>query len=325
MTNAAISLQREMVETIDIKLAGADGDVVMVWPSLSAKESDDSADGSSDEEEMERRELHRDWKRMRGRHATQSAVPEPIDLAPLPPNWAVVSISVTDDRNTLFITRHQNGHQPIVFCIPLDRQGRRENEDDEDIFSFDRAVGELQDIIAQNDDSGKVAKTVVLQEAKVAWWQHRIELDARLGRLLQSIEQVWLGAFKSILSTRVPLSSDDIARFRDKLQKPFVAALAATSADMRQISRVQMSEPIVECFATLSSKSEDEEVEDLVYFVLDVYQFHGVPVAMEDLDIDRVSRRLLTREICRTLTERSAYTGRQASLDRDRAIKETAG
>jgi separase len=53
---------------------------------------------------------------------------------------------------------------------------------------------------------------------------------------------------------------------------------------------VKLAQPLVDCFATLSSKCKDEEIEDLVYFILDIYQFHGVPVALAELDIDQVSR-----------------------------------
>lgn len=45
---------------------------------------------------------------------------------------------------------------------------------------------------------------------------------------------------------------------------------------------------IVKCFSTLSPKCRGEELEDFVYFVLDLYQFHGVPVAIAEVDIDQV-------------------------------------
>lgn len=287
-----------MLETIDIKLADGSEDLVIQWPAVGGHKVKDNvpseAEDDEEDEEDERSRLKRHWSSVRSRHAAQSLVPEPIDLSTLPPTWAVVSITVTDDHNTLFITRHQNGHEPVVFCVPLDRQGRRENEEEEDIFTFDRAKAELHHIVAENDESGRVAKTVVTQEAKTAWWQSRIELDQRLGKLLRSIEQVWLGAFKTIFNPRSAGASGgapamDVARIREKLQKPFIAALAATAADMRQVNLVRISDPIVECFATLPSKSEDEEIEDLVYVVLDVYNFQGIPIDTEELDFARVS------------------------------------
>jgi len=38
----------------------------------------------------------------------------------------------------------------------------------------------------------------------------------------------------------------------------------------------------------LYTKCRDEELEDIVYFVLDLYQYHGVPVAVSEVDIDQV-------------------------------------
>ena len=49
-----------------------------------------------------------------------------------------------------------------------------------------------------------------------------------------------------------------------------------------------LDDATIECFSTLSSKCRDEELEDLVYFILDLYQFHGVPVAIAEVDIDQV-------------------------------------
>ena len=44
----------------------------------------------------------------------------------------------------------------------------------------------------------------------------------------------------------------------------------------------------MECFSTLSSKSKDQEFEDLVYFILDLHQFNGIGVALAEIDIEQV-------------------------------------
>jgi separase len=53
-------------------------------------------------------------------------------------------------------------------------------------------------------------------------------------------------------------------------------------------SKVALDDVLLECFSTLSPKCRDEELEDLVFFILDLYQFHGVPVAIAEVDIDQV-------------------------------------
>lgn len=58
---------------------------------------------------------------------------------------------------------------------------------------------------------------------------------------------------------------------------------------MRKVKTVRLDDAILACFATLDGSTKEEEIEDLVYFVLDLYGFHGIPVAIAELDIDQVS------------------------------------
>jgi separase len=56
----------------------------------------------------------------------------------------------------------------------------------------------------------------------------------------------------------------------------------------KQSIRMHVDLPLLECFSRLSPKCRDEELEDLVYFILDLYQFHGVQVAIAEVDVDHV-------------------------------------
>lgn len=53
--------------------------------------------------------------------------------------------------------------------------------------------------------------------------------------------------------------------------------------------RVKLDDAVFECFAGLPSTCTDEDLEDLLHFVMDVYQFNGVPVAIDEVDLDEVS------------------------------------
>lgn len=59
--------------------------------------------------------------------------------------------------------------------------------------------------------------------------------------------------------------------------------------DKKQLSAVQLDDSLLECFISLSPKCRSEELEDLVYFVLDLYQFRGVSVAIAEVDIDQAT------------------------------------
>lgn len=137
------------------------------------------------------------WRSVAHRHKTltSSTVYDHLDLDRLPPNWVVIHVNVTEDRNTMLVTRHQAGNQPIIFCLPLDRQGKRE-EEEEGSLTFDAAVAELREIIQEANDATRAGKDVVTKEDKQEWWHQRYALDARMGELLSSIEFCWFGAFK---------------------------------------------------------------------------------------------------------------------------------
>lgn len=84
------------------------------------------------------------------------------------------------------------------------------------------------------------------------------------------------------------LSQDLLSFFRTRLEKIFKRSLVTQKDKKQQRTRVRLSDTLLACFATLSPQSRDEELEDLVYFILDLYQFHGVPVATSEVDVTQV-------------------------------------
>jgi len=64
--------------------------------------------------------------------------------------------------------------------------------------------------------------------------------------------------------------------------------------DKKQLSAVQLDDSLVECFIALSPKCRTEELEDLVYFVLDLCQFSGVSIEIAEVDIDQATIDLRT-------------------------------
>ena len=145
------------------------------------------------------------WNAVHDRY--QSQILEPTSLsstqvAGLPSSWTVIHINVTEDRNTLFITRQECGDTqqvPLMFCVPL--KGRRDDgsgAEDEEHLTFEHAINELNNIIKLSNQGTKAAVHVNSDdlEARAAWWKERGELDTRLRELLENIEFCWLGAFK---------------------------------------------------------------------------------------------------------------------------------
>jgi len=69
---------------------------------------------------------------------------------------------------------------------------------------------------------------------------------------------------------------------------------ALVSMDKKQLNAVQLDDSLLECFISLSPKCRSEELEDLIYFVLDLYQFNGVAIAIAEVDVDQVAVDLRT-------------------------------
>ncbi|KAF5376561.1 hypothetical protein D9757_008275 [Collybiopsis confluens] len=251
--------------------------------------------------------LHRYWDAVRHRHQSYAINTETLTstttISELPCHWTIVHISVTEDKNTMFISRQRGGEhgQPLVFCVPL--KGRREDAEDEHL-TFEDALIEMNEIVRLSNETTKVAASIHHDRAtRAKWWGERKALDTRLRELLENIEYCWLGAFKTILSKNPHLSPEAINSLRIQLDRVFQRGLRlqdrktkeralghkkAPSESLNAPNRVTLDDALVECFSTLASDCRDEELEDLVYFVLDLYQIHGVPVAIAEVDIDQV-------------------------------------
>lgn len=90
---------------------------------------------------------------------------------------------------------------------------------------------------------------------------------------------------QAILSPPVTIPKDLLVDFRISIEQIFERSTMLR--DKRQKNFVRLEDTLIECFATIPPKCRDEELEDVVYFILDLYQFHGVPVASAEVDIDQ--------------------------------------
>ncbi|KAK7685385.1 hypothetical protein QCA50_011248 [Cerrena zonata] len=307
-SSASITLRREMLEAIQHKFPSIGNDDLQ-WPLLtpngstvpsSQKPKTRTLSFLSDEENMdeESTSLKSYWDFIASKYQSQlyepaSLVSSQIDT--LPPHWTVVSMTLTSDENTLFLTRQRANSEPLIFCVPL--KNRREADDeDEDKLTYEDAMNELKEIIRLSDEGTRDAVNVKRDDknARAQWWAMRSDLDKRLKSFLENLEFCWLGAFKTILSEPCTLPPDVLAVFRSRLEKVFKRSLLQNPQDKKQYSRIRLSDTLLECFSTLSPTCDSEELEDIAYFILDLYQFHGVPVASSEVDMDHVTVELRT-------------------------------
>ncbi|KAF8139773.1 peptidase family C50-domain-containing protein [Boletus edulis] len=280
--SSAITLHREMLEAIPHKFTDVKADDLQ-WPVM-------TTDGSP-----------------LASTTTTTAHGEHTESPPkLPPHWTVVHITLTPDKSSMFISRlHTPSSQPLLFCVPL--RGRRDTEEgDESRLMLEDALRELREIVRLSDEGTRQAVYVKSDDARARteWWAERAALDKRLQVLLENIEFCWLGAFKTILSPPTTLSAGLVEDLRTRLEKLFKRSLPR----VKRKTKLRLDDALLACFSNLSPKCRDEELEDLVYFILDLYQFHGVAIAISEVDMDQVTVDL------RTVLEEHAAARRKAQV-----------
>ncbi|PVH87040.1 cell division-associated protein-like protein bimb [Cadophora sp. DSE1049] len=213
-----------------------------------------------------------------------------VDIIPKP--WTVVSISLSDSRQELSITKLQAGHSPFVLRLPL---GRHNSIDaDEEVFGFEQGHAELLEIIEMANESAHDAVGMTGREAKTAWWEEREGLDLRLRDLLENIEKVWLGGFTGIFSQHAR-RPELLARFQKSFQNILDRHLPSRRKTGRKAAgpRITLDSRILDLFIGLGDASDDqcdfsEPLTDLLYFVVDVLQFHGELNAYAEIDFDSI-------------------------------------
>ncbi|KAI0344016.1 hypothetical protein BDW22DRAFT_1114942 [Trametopsis cervina] len=298
--STAITLRREVLEVVQYKFGDQDDHNDLQWPLITPNGSPLSPpkrqnargitfqlEDDGEVEQSEKSRLTGYWQSLAERYQSQvydaSHLSNP-QTGSLPPNWTVISISVTEDKDTMLVTRQSSARSPLILYLPLKE---RRDGDDEEYLTFENALAELREIIQLSDNGTREAAGVRNnREARATWWAGRMALDKRMKQLLDNIEFCWLGAFKTILSQPRSITQAALEDLRTRLEKVFARNFALR--DKKQMSQVRLDDVLLECFACLPSKSRDEELEDLVYFILDFYQFHGIPVAIAEIDIDQV-------------------------------------
>jgi separase len=213
-----------------------------------------------------------------------------IDI--IPSAWTAISISLSDSCNELTISKLQSGHGPFVLRLPL---GRNNSIDaDEEVFGFTQGHSELMEIIELANESAHDARDMTTREAKKDWWREREALDARLRDLLENIEKVWLGGFTGIFSQHTR-RQNLLVRFQKSFQNILDRHLPSRHKTGKKSAgyRITLDPRILELFIGLGDASDEsidfsEPLTDLLYFVVDVLQFHGEMNAYAEIDFDSI-------------------------------------
>ncbi|TPX12107.1 uncharacterized protein E0L32_007222 [Thyridium curvatum] len=215
-----------------------------------------------------------------------------IDI--IPKDWSVVSISLSENKHDLYITRLQATQSPFVLRLPLERASSRDA--DNEVFNFQQGRSELLDIIEKANASCHDARDMSVKGAKSSWWAEREALDERLKDLLVNVEQIWLGGFKGIFSQQ-PRRADLHAKFQKGFQKildkhlPSRRQVRGRRTKAASAPKVSLDPRILDLFVGLGDVTVpdcdlDDALNDLLYFVVDILQFHGERNAYDEIDFD---------------------------------------
>ncbi len=230
---------------------------------------------------------HREYARLSAQAAVFQA--DYIDI--IPAAWNVVSITLSESRQELVLTRYGTGHSPFIVRVPLERNASREADEEE--FGFDQGRAEMLEIIAHANSSAHAGQEATSKVAKAKWWKDRDDLNRRLSELLQNIENVWLGGFRGVFAQQARQPSH-LARFQKSFQNTLDKHLPSRQKGNRRTKaspRVTLDPRILELFVGLGDPfGENVELEepltDLLYFVVDILQFHGERNAYDEIDFD---------------------------------------
>ncbi|MCO5589963.1 hypothetical protein L7F22_043932 [Adiantum nelumboides] len=305
----AITLERELDEVMESKLNGSKrfgnshGGSAKMWPRFKnanlplksslkkvtiAQSKAISTDEDSSESEQIDAPFKAHWQALKDRRNIPLR-----EEQKLPSHWTVVSISFARERNCMLLTRRDGGKegQSSLYSIPIDRQSRREGEEEEDSCSVDAILEQLRNIIAESNEATHSAQNLQSLDARKAWWTKRRLLDTKLKELLSVVEKTWLGVFKSALLESFACSDENKTFLQTSLQAVFAKSCVSHSAKTRKGSKqdllTEIDDQILQRFCALkASECTDEELEDLAHYVIDAYQCKGIPIAVDEVDMD---------------------------------------
>ncbi|KAJ6260918.1 Separin [Drechslerella dactyloides] len=211
----------------------------------------------------------------------------------IPATWAAVSISLGESREELFFTRYQAGQIPFMIRVPLVIS--EEMDIDEEQFGFERGLSTFRDIVERANVSTHLAKDMITKDTRAKWWTERESLDNELHDLLLNIENNWLRGYKGIFGG-YKRHADLIARFNASFVKILNQHLPSRNSGNKKKKNskvVTLDERVVELFLGIGDPNEEDadledSIQDLIYLVIDILQFHGEKNAADEVDIDEM-------------------------------------
>lgn len=190
------------------------------------------------------------------------------DINIIPENWAIINIDLCNITGDLVLSKHCNGEARLFMRVPLKRFESRGI----DTKTFQEVTADFKQIIADSNLSTKKSTTSLIKtkEERINWWKLRFSLDVGITELMEHIELYWFGGLASIFNNYV---SDSVFR---KFSIDFTTILTKylPSRKGQPNKFMDFDENVIKLF--YESESRDKQnVDDLIYYLLDSLALHG--------------------------------------------------
>ncbi|RHZ83649.1 hypothetical protein Glove_89g107 [Diversispora epigaea] len=244
----------------------------------------------------------------------------------LPYNWTVCSISIDIETNDMYVCRYRQKISPLLLRLPLKRQSSREeycnttsnfninnlNDDNDDInnynnnedevccFSYDEVIKEFNTILELSNQSMKIGKNERQNKwEKLKWWKERKQLDDRMKLLLENIENFWFGGFKGILITHTQENPELFSFFKEminnlisknEIRKTSSQSPYKMNNSNNKQPQLEIEEELYRSFLRLGTNVTDQDIEDIIYFLVDVYnKCNDQQIGYDEIDWDQLT------------------------------------
>ncbi|KAF7730176.1 hypothetical protein EC973_002784 [Apophysomyces ossiformis] len=217
----------------------------------------------------------------RGEHRLDSSSFQETFVDILPESWTVCSVTMDPHNNDLYISRMRSKETPFVVKLPLDRVIHRQTT--HEVLQYNDAVTEIRDIIRLSDETIHGGKKNLDQQEINDWWMTRMQLDRRLKKLLERIENNWFSGFRGLLCGNYNEHKIELTKFQK---------LVTTEISSAVSEPVSVSMDVCRMMLRLGPDPRSRDVEDVIYFLTTTYKNYNLAFNVSATDIEKLTDRI---------------------------------
>jgi hypothetical protein len=172
----------------------------------------------------------------------------------------------------------------LIFKLPLKRQATRDGCVNGKGLSYSLAMERFEVLMQRNKESTANAKDCISLSQRKKWYSLRSKLNDDLEAFLIELQTLWFGGFTGLLkSCKYDESKLDI--FKTKLEKLVFKEIRKSTPNIKML---QFDAELCKIIIAGGPNLGYEEAEDILYYLFDVYQVNGVPIAFDEIYIEEV-------------------------------------